>query len=233
MRSVNVCIPVLNRYDMLRKALESLQRSTITPEKIAIIDNGQDAEALRDAVLGMFSTSILDVYTPKEPMGCAESWNWFTRNVSEERVIANDDIEFAPQSLEKLVEAKEGFVMAAEAGYSCFLLRDSMVEAIGYFDETISPGYAYYEDEDHACRMIQAKIPYTAVETGVIHHHSMTLKAGSHDDVLDHHRKFRIAQKNFVKKWGAMPDVVKGTLGRGELWLTPDAKARGLRVEHV
>lgn len=213
---VSLCIPVLNRYDCLRNLLLSVRRSTIIPNRISIIDNGNNALYLRTATEDTYDSqqTSLDIFTPNEQMGVAESWNWFLRNIPDPRIITNDDIEFAPETIEKMLNASYGFVAAAEAGYSCFLLRDEIVAKVGYFDENISPHYGYYEDEDYATRVLQLRIPYVLVPSGLVHRGSQTLAAYSHDEVLDHHRKFAIAERNYINKWGGMPSRVKAQLAQ-------------------
>jgi hypothetical protein len=201
---VNVCVPVLKRYDLLRELLLSLEGSTVTSDKVYIINNGRDFQRLSKALA--YTPLRTDTYTPNVPMGVAESWNWFLQNVPEERVIVNDDVRFAPESLAKLLASKADLVWAEGCGFSCFVLRDSCIEKIGLFDETISPGYGYYEDEDYLQRLDghgtrEPSAVAENVDCGVVHLKSATLQASSHEEILEHHRKFKIAQANYIKKW--------------------------------
>src|SRR4029078_8953471 len=79
---VNVCVPVLRRYDLLQKMLKSLERSTLLPDCVYIIDNGKNAQQLK-AALSDCQLSLVRTKTPEKPMGVAESWNWFLENVDE------------------------------------------------------------------------------------------------------------------------------------------------------
>lgn len=137
-------------------------------------------------------------------MGVAESWNWFIENVPEERVICNDDVNFAPDSLERLVATK-GDIVSAGCGFSCFVIRDSCVRKIGLFDESISPGYGYYEDDDYMARLRRGGLHFASIDCGVAHLVSQTLKSFTEAEMQEHHRKFHIARANFVSKWGMMP----------------------------
>lgn len=200
---ITVCIPVIRRYDLLRDLLVSLQRSTV-PYKVAIVNNGRDTARLRAAVDGVMTREMLGVLTPDKPLGVAESWNWFMMHVTEERVIANDDVTFAPNSLMKIVSSKADLVWAS--GFSCFLIRDACIEKLGFFDEEISPGYGYYEDDDYLQRLDGRGIcePLAVaenVDAGVAHLNSGTLKASTHAELLEHHRKFKVAQENYMRKW--------------------------------
>jgi len=204
--TLNICVPVLKRYDLLKRMLESLRGSTLPVSCVYIIDNGGDGKALGDAV----STTPVRyrIHVPPDgPYGVAESWNWFLINVDEERVIVNDDILFAKNSLEKLTASNADLIWAKDCGFSCFVLRDACVEKIGFFDEAISPGYGYYEDEDYLQRLDgRGTRPRSAdadeVECGVQHLRSQTLAVASPKELADHHRRFKIAQRNYARKWG-------------------------------
>jgi hypothetical protein len=208
-KPVHIGVPVLRRYDLLGEMLASLERSTVRPEGVWIINNGHDARRLEHALM---STSlpayVLDV---DEPLSVAASWNWFIKNVQEERLIVNDDVTFAPDSIEKLVASNTDIVTAQGLGFSCFLLRDSCVEKVGLFDEMISPGYAYYEDEDYMTRCLQVRATWSDVESGLSHKHSQTLAVNTPEEMECHHRKFRIAQYNYITKWGGMPGPIKAS----------------------
>jgi len=204
-KPINICVPVLKRYDLLRELVKSCRASNVRPDNYYIINNGRNQTALMNA-LGDFDITI-KVHTPAKPLGVAESWNWFIKHVPEERVIVNDDITFAPESLELLLASKADLIWAGGCGFSCFVLRDSCVEKIGTFDEMISPGYGYYEDEDYLQRLDgRGTKPRNAdaeeVKCGVIHHKSGTLEVASHLETLEHHRKFLIAQRNYAEKYG-------------------------------
>ena len=205
MNPISICVPVLKRYDLLRELLLSLHGSTIMPEAVYIVNNGRD-EAKLEEVLSASPVSVF-VETPEANLGVAASWNRFIMETEDDRVIVNDDVTFAPDSLALLTACPADLVWAAGFGFSCFVIRDACVEKIGLFDETISPGYGYYEDEDYLQRLDgRGTKPRAAtaeeVECKIQHFHSATLKAGSHEDILEHHRKFKIAQGNYIKKWG-------------------------------
>lgn len=200
---IELCIPVLKRYDLLKGLLVSLNTSTIKPV-VRIIDNGRNEMLLREA-LSVYQGEVY-AFTPSIPLGVAESWNNFIANTEDPRVIANDDLVFAPDSLEKLLATDADIAWAAGCGFSCFLLRDNCVEQVGLFDENISPGYGYYEDEDYLQRIDGrgTKTPIVKainVECGVVHLKSQSLPT-TEAGILEHHRKFKLAQFNYVKKYG-------------------------------
>lgn len=209
---INICVPVLKRYDLLQDLIRSLESSIVQPDAMYVIDNGQrmrTPHATRmelGGTLDYFTDVELNIHVPAAPMGVAESWNWFIRNVKDDRVIANDDIQFAPESIGLLTASPADLVWAAGCGFSCFVLRDACVAKIGEFDETISPGYGYYEDEDYLQRLDgrgtrEPSAVAANVDCGVRHVRSGTLRVATAEEIMEHDRKFKIAQNNYIKKW--------------------------------
>jgi GT2 family glycosyltransferase len=90
-------------------------------------------------------------------------------------------------------------------GFSCFGVQDSYIKKVGYFDETISPNYAYFEDNDAAYRMKLAGVIGVDSEAEAVHDTSSTLKAFTPEQTAMHHIKFNLAQNNYIKKWGGLP----------------------------
>lgn len=176
----------------------SLSESTLQPDCVWIINNGTKLLSYGDNV---------HVFTPERPLGVAESWNWFLRNVPEERVISNDDIRLAPGSLEALVRSDGDLVWSVEGGFSLYLIRDTCIREIGEFDESISPGYAYYEDADYVERLKRCdRVRACDALTGATHLNSQTWQAGTQTEINEHWRRFFIAKGNFQKKWGYVPE---------------------------
>lgn len=211
-KTLAVCCPILKRYDLFRELLLSLKDSTVTPI-VYIVNNGLDRSALGEALRGMNGMHIV-VETPDEPMGLAETWNWFIEKTIGERLITNDDITFGPRSLEAFQNAEGDLIEHVGINMcSCFNLRDSCVAKVGVFDETISPGYAYFEDCDYAERIAIVGARRTAIDCGVKHVGSATHSMLSQEELREHHRKFLIAQENFIAKWKRMPMGVQAPLG--------------------
>lgn len=207
--NVHICTPVLKRYDLLLRLIASLKFSSVQPKMVHIIDNGRNADRLRLATEGL--ALPIDVLTPREALGVAASWNWFIQNVPEERIIVNDDVTFLPRSLEQLLAVDAELVFAEGLGFSCFRILDSCVQKIGLFDEDISPGYAYYEDEDYLQRLDghgtrEASARSATVPCGALHVKSATIGASTPEELAEHHRRFKIAQGNYIRKWNLDPE---------------------------
>jgi hypothetical protein len=203
-KDTHLCVPVLKRYDLFALMIRSLETSTLRPT-VHVIDNGRSPERL----VVRTSSLHIHVHVPSVPLGVASSWNWFLENVPEERIISNDDVIFSHDSLQKMAETLGDLVWAEGCGFSCFLIRDTCIEKLGKFDETISPGYGYYEDEDYLQRLdgrgTRAASAIAAnVDCGVRHLRSQTLYASSIAEQHEHHRKFKIAQQNYARKWNVV-----------------------------
>lgn len=206
MKPLNVCVTVFNRYDLLQLLIESIRRSDLLPSNIWVVDRGNNPTklhlALGDPIPGVA------IHGVKLRGQClAAAWNWFIKNVPEERIIASDDIEFEPHALRTFVETEGDFVGLEEPGsshFACFLIRDSCVAAVGLFDEEISPEYMYYEDCDYGKRMEIAGIELKGL-TCMRHANSASLAAKTPEQVELHHKLFQIARANYVRKWGCEP----------------------------
>lgn len=206
---ITVCIPVLNNYLGLEREIASLENGSITPTQYLIIDNGGKLEKIFEKAT---------IYRPESNIGVAASWNWFIKNSTDIRLICNDDLLFEKHNLELL---RDGFVdnkintPANLSGslFSCFMLPDKVVEIVGFFDESISPNYGYFEDNDYYYR---AKLlglqEINFINALISHNASTTLHNFDQTARRDHHERFKLAEKNYVKKWGGLPTKERFTI---------------------
>lgn len=204
---LNLCIPTLNRYDLLVKCLLSAEAGTLKPDKYFIIDNGLHLNFKE--MPAEFSNRILIVKT-RFNLGVARSWNWFIDNVEDNIVLCNDDIEFYEDSLEKLLAGyDENFITYPAEGctsFSCIQLPRKIINAVGHFDEALSPYYAYFEDNDYHYRMLLRGFTIKSVAgCRVKHIGSATMKNFTELELTMHHNKFREARARYIEKWGGQP----------------------------
>jgi GT2 family glycosyltransferase len=199
---ITLCIPTLSRYDLLERCILSAEAGIVKPDRYLVMDNGGTLK---------LDLPKVEVVTFGYNIGVAKAWNYFIKNSEEIRIISNDDIMFYPNTISTLVSFSEPSNMYCtrdiEANsFSLFVIGDDLVNTVGYFDEEISPNYAYFEDNDYHRRMDLAgrelrKIPGCTCG----HFGSATLKSYSLQQQNEHHIKFRIAQANYEKKWGGSP----------------------------
>lgn len=202
---INVCIPVLNNYDGLSKCITSIHNSTISVDNVYVVDNGGRFEN----VWGEW----VKVHTPVTNLGVAGSWNYFIEHTSAPRIICNDDIVFESDAIEEMCKASDEnpnsliFPTGVENvnSFSCFLLPQKVISVVGLFDEKISPKYAYFEDNDYHRRMLLYRCDILPCAAKVHHEGSKTLKNYDANSIRRHHEKFKIAENNYIRKWGGKP----------------------------
>lgn len=201
-KEIIICIPTLVRYDCLIRAIESAEKGTLVPDKYLVIDNGGNLSYTHPKMI---------VYKPSRNIGVAASWNYFIRHAKGYRIIINDDIIFYPETIEKFISNLEEDKFCSPSNiieknsFSCFYLPDAVVDRVGYFDEAISPGWGYYEDNDYYRRMKLIGIDMVSIPSEVDHVGSATLKALKGPEEKAHHQRFEIAKANYLRKWGGLP----------------------------
>lgn len=208
---IALCIPVLNRYDTLAKAVESAFAGSRKPDGLLIVDNGGKLDI--DAYARY--TPIYNVVEPGTNIGCARSWNAFYKLTGTEwqPLITNDDVEFYPDTIGVLERDillhpfvypgsvnKEGNVMNA---FSMFMLRRNIFAEIGEFDETFWP--AYFEDNDYALRLTRKGYTLHASDCSYGHVGSATRASLLPGELDQHHHYFRVARSWYKRKWGGLP----------------------------
>jgi GT2 family glycosyltransferase len=141
-------IPVLNRYDLLDRSLESIDYDI---HDILVINNGvEDWEPERDDL----NIHILDMPSNQ---GVSGSWNLGIKSYPHAPwwLISSADTSFIPGSLKQFDEySNSDRCIKSNAAYSCFSIGENIVADVGLFDEYIYP--AYYEDNDYDDRMVLA-----------------------------------------------------------------------------
>jgi len=204
-----ICIPVLNRYDLLASLLRSLHPSIEHISSVFICDNGNNQNEVLRAVKssGLHrGNTLCELRIPLYRESLAENWNYFIANTPNNRIITNDDITFGSNTISNMLSTPGDLIFAH--GFSCFLIRDRVVNSIGYFDPAISPGFAYFEDLDYMRRIEQANhngagiICANCDPGGLAHYGSATTKGMSRGGVRDAKQKYFIAQENYIAKWG-------------------------------
>ena len=209
-KKIYLCITTLNQYHMCNLCIDSAESGTLKPDKYIIIDNGLTYNTIHE-----YEDKKI-VIKPEGNLGVARSWNKFVREFSDNDnnilIISNDDVEFYPDCIEKMVNAYYDNIDNLTIGifgandnpgnlYSCFILNKGVYSRVGEFDETFFP--AYYEDCDYNYRMKLLGINTLMVEgCNYIHHHSATLKAYNDEQLQNHHKTFTNNKNYFISKWG-------------------------------
>lgn len=207
------CLPTYKSFDLAYESVLAALRGTLVPDQIIIIDNsgnGSGTEYLKP-LTEKFSNVF--IWPQTYNLGVARSWNTFHRNIADDYiVIANDDIQVHPYTLEKIVDAAIAnptqifFCGDGNYGnaYSLFLLTKYGFEAIGDFDEHYYP--AYFEDRDHHYRMTLKGYKLNFITgAGYDHVGSSTIKRYTPQEMEVHHNSFRANAAYYIQKWGGNP----------------------------
>lgn len=210
---VVLAVPCLRRYDLLQKLCESAERGTRKPDSYFIVDNGGNLPGkLASGEVHLPPTALVASQT--KPRGVAGAWNLALReNKGAHVIISNDDVELHASTVEALVRGAEEtdaeFIATAfnpGAMFCVFLIKHSLIERIGAFDERFYP--AYFEDNDYHRRMKLAGVQELQVD-GASYDHvgSATLKVLSAQEIQQHNKDFERNRKLYIQKWGNVPGL--------------------------
>lgn len=202
--NITLCIPTLNRYDLLEACLKSARNGSLKPE-IFVIDNG--------GMLPKHLKNYIDeLLTPVNNLGVARSWNWFLDVAKHPMIICNDDIMFGKKDIQLFYETYFNFEIdlyftnnlgTSLNMFSCFMPTPGLVKKVGKFDEEFYP--AYFEDNDYWYRMSLKGCSSVGIKTDISHFGSATIKSYSDARMIQHHQEFVKNREYYIKKWGGEP----------------------------
>ena len=171
----NLIVPVLNRYDLLQRMLDSVD---VPVEHLLVIDNGTGSTLTFNE--NFKKVTVLDM---PANLGVSGSWNLGIKSFpyAHRWFIVSNDVVFEPGALEKLAKAnRDEITLTGEAPHwQAFALGDEAVNDIGLFDESLFP--AYFEDNDYTRRAEFAGVNIRLVNLAIRHDNSSTIKAGYMD----------------------------------------------------
>jgi GT2 family glycosyltransferase len=173
----NLIVPVLNRYDLLQRMLDSVD---VAVEHLLIIDNGASHQPRLILDLDDNFKKVTHLPMPAN-LGVSGSWNLGIKSFpyAQRWFIVSNDVVFAPGALAKLAEAKRDEITLTGSAphWQAFALGDEAVSDLGLFDEC---GFfpAYFEDNDYMRRADFAGVNVRRVDIELSHDNSSTIKAG-------------------------------------------------------
>jgi len=171
----NLIVPVLNRYDLLQRMLDSVD---VLVDHLLVIDNGLGSDLT-------FNENFKKVTVLQMPanLGVSGSWNLGIKSFpyAQRWFIASNDVVFEPGALEQLFKARrDEITLTGDAPHwQAFVLGDEAVNDIGLFDESLFP--AYFEDNDYTRRAEFAGVNIRLLDIKLRHDNSSTIKAGYMD----------------------------------------------------
>jgi len=160
-------IPRCNEPDWIfRETLAAIVASSVKPEYLIIVDNGDNALVRTSAVDDLVALSNLfrvELSRSTKNTGCAGAWNWICgRALSlgdyanySSAILLNSDCAVAPDTFEKMLAEPSEIVLAH--GWECFRFDRTIWEHVGRFDEEYYP--VYFEDTDYRRRLNIASVP--------------------------------------------------------------------------
>jgi len=171
-----IIIPVLNRYDLMERAIRSIDYPV---ERLIIIDNGDGYDPDMLAWTAPWQ-HIQNWYLWRMPtnLGVAPSWNLGIKATphADGWLLLNSDAYFEPGQLEHFyADCEDNMVVRTEQNWSCVWVGQDVVSKIGLFSECYVP--AYFEDNDYEQRAKAFNIPVMVSDAVVGHDNSSTLKA--------------------------------------------------------
>ena len=168
----NLIVPVLNRYDLLRRMFQSINYPV---RDLLIIDNGGE---FYDVLHSEFVENVRVLNLPSN-LGVAASWNlgiklfphddrWF---------FASNDMVYGPGALESLSEARRDEITLSDMFpfWHTFCIGEEAVKRVGLFDEALYP--AYFEDNDYARRAVHQNVNIRSISIPTSHDNSSTINS--------------------------------------------------------
>jgi hypothetical protein len=212
--AVALCVTTFNRQDLLAGMLASVFAGTVRPDALYLIDQAQRADLLISALAHVPAGCPIMLVDLGTRRGCeASAINWYLSRVAEDRIIAHEDIVFAPTSLERFLAAPDDFVIDDSLGLMRY--RDRCAAEVGGYDLAISPNYFRYVDVDYEDRLALAGIHPAVVACGVSHLCNGTMKGYTDATIGEYHRRHEIARVNYEAKWRREVTFGGNTIGRG------------------
>ena len=171
---VKLIVPVLNRFDLLKRMVESID----VEATVYVINN---SGVIQDDFY--CENPLVNVHWLELPtnLGVASSWNLGIKMLPFESrwFITSADTWFQPGALTLLETAKDDAVTLAESFpyWQTFAVGQKIVEQIGLFDEALHP--IYFEDNDYERRVTNAGLRIDRLPLALGHDNSSTIKSSS------------------------------------------------------
>ena len=191
---MKLIVPVLNRFDLLKRMLESIDVNAT----VFVINN---SGAIQDDF--EYDNPSIYVHWIELPsnLGVASSWNLGIKMLPFESrwYITSADCVFAPGDLELLQTAKRDALTLCDKfpHYQTFAIGDEVVNKVGLFDEALHP--IYFEDNDYERRITYAYLRVDRLPLQLGHDNSSTINSDARLS-LRNEVTFRNNQKYFEDK---------------------------------
>jgi GT2 family glycosyltransferase len=187
-----IIVPVLNRYDLLDRMLESIDYPV---ERVVVIDNGgrwfgwSESEWVGETVVWRMPSNL----------GVAPSWNLGIKATPFEDgwLLVNSDAWFAPGTLAELaVNFAPGRIVRTAEDWACVWVGAGVLEAVGLFSECFVP--AYFEDNDYEWRC--GLLGFTVEKVGHVRHDNSSTIMSDSSLMAANNRSFAANNQMFLDR---------------------------------
>ena len=191
---MKLIVPVLNRFDLLKRMIESIDVNAT----VYVINN---SGAIQDDFY--HENPLVNVHWVELPsnLGVASSWNLGIKMLPFETrwFISSADCWFRPGDLDLLQTAKRDALTLCDKFpyYQTFAVGDEIVNSVGLFDEALHP--IYFEDNDYERRIAHAGLRVDRLALQLGHDNSSTISSDARLS-LRNETTFRNNQKYFNQK---------------------------------
>ncbi|MCM8761339.1 MAG: glycosyltransferase family 2 protein [Candidatus Omnitrophica bacterium] len=224
LKACDIIIPVYNKEDLTSNCLKSIEAKTHTPYRLILIDNASGPLTMKfleeykithpdsllvrnDENLGWVKAVNQGIELSRAPYICVmnndtiiETDDWLKRMI--EVADSEEDIGLVnPDFADKLRHpplTKPYIEVDFCRGY-CVLIKRSVVEKIGGFDEAY--GFGYYDDDDFSVRAIRAGFRCVKVRDVTVRH----LRDSTFASLFKDDKRIALHEKNkelFYSRWG-------------------------------
>ena len=203
-----ICIPVLNRPDLLDRCLKSIDYPV---ETLIVIDNGgvYDADMMSWVVNRQLVKNSY-VWSFPSNLGVATSWNLGIKStpLADGWILLNSDAWFEPGQLEVFYNdcnPDSVTLTTAMPNWCCAWVGSQVVERVGLFSEDFYP--AYFEDTDWQERATRINTEVKFSQAKIAHDNSSTIR--SDPSLAEKNAKsFQANQELYALRWqSGLPDA--------------------------
>ena len=169
---MKLIVPVLNRFDLLKRMLESID----VEATVYVINNANFEERFHYSNERLVNLHWIDL---PSNLGVASSWNLGIKMLPFESrwFITSADCVFAPGDLTLLQTAKSDALTLCDKFpyYQTFVVGEEIVKTVGLFDEGLHP--IYFEDNDYERRIAKAGLRVDRLPLQLQHDNSSTIRS--------------------------------------------------------
>lgn len=166
----NLIVPVLNRYDLLCRMLDSIDYPI---DHLLVIDNGRGMPEIELPEM----VQEMTVLSMPANLGVATSWNLGIKSFPFASAwwFSSADTQYLPGALKTLAQVQDDEITLAGTfpHWQTFAIGSRVVERIGLFDENYHP--IYFEDNDYALRASRFGIQTRYLDIRLRHDNSSTI----------------------------------------------------------